>query len=693
MPVNSRLSSALLPRRRCPSAPRAVLVFLSLAFVSVALSPCVLLCASSPAPGTPTTPAGGAGRGVGKEIPTEPSASNSDALSPDREYGFADDATAQVDGETQMGLKDAQPIPLEKRMHVARFLLEGSEAYDEAFSSSDEELYTQPFSRAPSAFSRMTATPPARFPVDRTDAGAAGVSTDSSDDFEHFEPVLAPLPLLSSRHQRLGSAHTSPRDAQQKGEEPSPLSPANGAARSASNLASGASPPDQTAVHAAGKTRGQGAEEKDAGQAPRQLAGMDRPGRRAPRLGARQIVSGVVPLALPDARFRKPSDTLKSLVTPQDPGEWTGEKEEFERSYAFHTPIEIRSTRTHETLTIRFEDVLGAGGHGIVLQARDVNTGQGMALKVFRIRGDQRRDDHKDEAILRRRVQSELAIWEYVPQGIDPRQWSEMSHLVIPFDVVEPVVPCPTPPMDQTRYAQHWIMMDLFAGDLARMTKIMSAEPSVKLEVTEQMFVANMRLHDMGLVHSDIKLPNYFVSGDGRIFLGDHSLANPSGENVPCMWGTLRYLPPENMKCMSDGRRRIMTTERKDVWALGVVLYKLWCSQQYPYEMGELWSKDLFVRTARAHIDELDLSLCDGQATVSILGLLRVMLTPNASRRPTLREIYKFHPIFTQRRSAVLQKRTLLSMLKELEYANANNPPVGAGPQQAQSDTESTENQ
>lgn len=37
-----------------------------------------------------------------------------------------------------------------------------------------------------------------------------------------------------------------------------------------------------------------------------------------------------------------------------------------------------------------------------------------------------------------------------------------------------------------------------------------------------------MRLHDLGLVHSDVKLANYFIGMDGRIFLGDHSLAHVS---------------------------------------------------------------------------------------------------------------------------------------------------------------------
>lgn len=35
-------------------------------------------------------------------------------------------------------------------------------------------------------------------------------------------------------------------------------------------------------------------------------------------------------------------------------------------------------------------------------------------------------------------------------------------------------------------------------------------------------------MHDMGMVHSDIKTQNFFVKFDGRIFLGDYSLAHVS---------------------------------------------------------------------------------------------------------------------------------------------------------------------
>ena len=35
-----------------------------------------------------------------------------------------------------------------------------------------------------------------------------------------------------------------------------------------------------------------------------------------------------------------------------------------------------------------------------------------------------------------------------------------------------------------------------------------------------------VRMHDMGMVHSDIKTQNFFVKSDGRIFLGDYSLAH-----------------------------------------------------------------------------------------------------------------------------------------------------------------------
>ncbi|KEP62110.1 UNVERIFIED_CONTAM: rhoptry kinase family protein ROP21 [Hammondia hammondi] len=578
--------------------------------------------------------------------------------------GFVDDDPAEAENR----------IPLDQRMVFARRLLEGSEAYNESFSS-EEDGFNNPHVAYPFGLPAET-TVALGFPANRTERESADLhGSEGSDEFEDSGSASTFVPTVMSPHWLGGvkSAVDSSADQIQHHD----LSP-----KSSSTTPAAASP-----SHTAGGARTQSSQEEEAGpregQAKRRLAGREGAARTTGRPAPTVHSGGNAPPAVAESRFKTPSAALRSLVTPQDPGEWTSEKEEFERSYRLHTPIQVRSTRTNEKFSVKLEDVLGAGGYGVVFSARDLRTGQSIALKVFRIRPDQRREESKEDVILRRRVQSELAIWEYVPRGFEPKQWSEMSHLVIPFDVIEVVTPCATPPMDQTRYASDWVVMDLFAGDVARMPKIMAADPSVKLEVTEQIFLANMYMHDMGLVHSDIKLPNYFISIDGQIFLGDHSLASPTGENVPCMWGTLRYLPPENMKCISDGRRRIMTTERKDVWALGVVLYKLWCNQQYPYEMGELWSKDLFVRTARAHVDELDLTLCDGHVTISVLSLLRTMLTPNASRRPTLREIYKFHPVFKQQRSMILQKKTLLSILKEVNHMIGESPGVGGGAQTA----------
>ncbi|PFH37751.1 rhoptry kinase family protein ROP21 [Besnoitia besnoiti] len=637
------------------------------------------------APPSPQEPGGAVDSQRVDEISQNSPTSESRPVGDD--FNLEDDHVA--DPEAPIGGADTPPVPLEKRLHVARLLLEGSEAYAESFSTSDDETtYNPSNSRELPVFPQTKSTTAAfSLPVDRTKVKAMGSTVaggSTSEEFEEHRVDLTvdhraetPLSVLTRAPPAFGAGKPAKnrrdRDAAQASDPEGAKAPAPHDKKTEPRAGSA----DAAARKDEEKADGV---KKAGGGAGRKLSGSDSTTADAETLSDREAGRASSKLA-PQARFRRPSEALKSLITRQGTHEWPGEKEEFEQSYPFNTPIEIRSTRKGGTLTIRLEGILGSGGQGVVIEARDVNTGQGMALKVFRIRPDQRRDERKDEMILRRRVQSELAIWAYVPPRMEPRQWSDAAHLVIPFDVVEPVVPARTPALNRTRYATHWIMMDLFTGDMSQMTKILTGPPSVKLEVTEQMFLANMRLHDMGLVHSDIKMPNYFISADGRIFLGDHSLASPTGDNVPCMSGTLRYLPPENMKCISDGRRRIMTTERKDVWALGVALYMLWCNQQYPYEMGELWSKDLFVRTARAHADELDLTLCDGHATIPILGLLRVMLTPNAGRRPTLREIHKFHPIFAHPRSPPLQRRSLFSLLREVQDRNGSDlSPRSAAP-------------
>jgi len=83
-------------------------------------------------------------------------------------------------------------------------------------------------------------------------------------------------------------------------------------------------------------------------------------------------------------------------------------------------------------------------------------------------------------------------------------------------------------------------------------------------------------LHHRNILHHDLKPSNLLLTRSGQIKILDFSLATPSGlsRRTAAIRGTLPFLPPEIFSGLYD--------ERSDLFALGVVFYKL-LSGKFPY--------------------------------------------------------------------------------------------------------------
>jgi serine/threonine protein kinase/WD40 repeat protein len=76
--------------------------------------------------------------------------------------------------------------------------------------------------------------------------------------------------------------------------------------------------------------------------------------------------------------------------------------------------------------------------------------------------------------------------------------------------------------------------------------------------------------HGQKVLHRDIKPANLLLDVDGNVWVTDFGLAKEEGEDLTRtgdVLGTLRYLPPERLRGVSDARG--------DVYGLGVTLYEL----------------------------------------------------------------------------------------------------------------------
>eukprot|EP00922_Rhytidocystis_sp_ex-Travisia-forbesii_P019556 GHVS01028921.1.p1 GENE.GHVS01028921.1~~GHVS01028921.1.p1 ORF type:complete len:800 (-),score=171.75 GHVS01028921.1:229-2628(-) len=346
--------------------------------------------------------------------------------------------------------------------------------------------------------------------------------------------------------------------------------------------------------------------------------------------------------------FIPPSKSLQGMMVPLDTDEFMSLRDQVEEVFPFDSPIPVINTKTNEEHIFTFVDVLGGGGQGTVIfahaQSADKQTeSQNVAVKIF---SKKTKGDDRDAKSFEVRELLESGINALVPEGMDRAEFSESKQIVLPLGVYVPKTPFEVPPDSPMRYSSRWMVFPVFAGDLTRLAIPWKATPPVKKELMHQMCLAILNLHDGGLVHADVKMQNFFAKMDGRIFVGDFSLSRVAGADVAPYEGTLRLLPPEHM-IAKLAKERIIVTEKKDVWSLGIVFYRMWCDKRYPYGIKLKGSRDAVTSTiAKAKDSSLSFHNCEG-ATEFVKDLMRLMLHTDPALRPSLRQLYEHHKFFT----------------------------------------------
>ncbi|KAI9101982.1 kinase-like domain-containing protein [Phlyctochytrium arcticum] len=143
-------------------------------------------------------------------------------------------------------------------------------------------------------------------------------------------------------------------------------------------------------------------------------------------------------------------------------------------------------------------------------------------------------------------------------------------------------------------------------------------------------------IHDLQLVHLDIKPGNVFITNDGRLKIGDFGVASrspvPRGDDRE---GDRTYIAPEILRDSMFGKPA-------DVFSLGLIILEVTANVILP-ENGPYWHK----------LREGDLSEINFGETTSpaLLDLIRSMLDPKPTRRPTVDAILT-HPYVLQLQSS-----------------------------------------
>ena len=129
-------------------------------------------------------------------------------------------------------------------------------------------------------------------------------------------------------------------------------------------------------------------------------------------------------------------------------------------------------------------------------------------------------------------------------------------------------------------------------------------------------------MHDLNIMHRDLKSANVFLNQDDTVKLGDMNVskvASKEGLNFT-QTGTPYYASPEVWR---DEPYDI----KSDIWSLGCVLYEM-ITLKPPFQAGSM--KGLFKRVCNGKIQRIPKNY-----SVDLWTIVKQMLSTNPKHRPT----------------------------------------------------------
>ena len=136
-----------------------------------------------------------------------------------------------------------------------------------------------------------------------------------------------------------------------------------------------------------------------------------------------------------------------------------------------------------------------------------------------------------------------------------------------------------------------WIVMELVQGQ--ELDRLLLADGALSAEIAcllvGQATEALREIHEVGLVHGDIKPANLMVEAEHKLRILDFgvarefedALATQTLDNLAPLAGTLAYMAPETLLGHA-------TSPRSDLYALGVVFYEMLTGQRPHAGLGNL---------------------------------------------------------------------------------------------------------
>ncbi|EFJ44925.1 hypothetical protein VOLCADRAFT_106162 [Volvox carteri f. nagariensis] len=293
-----------------------------------------------------------------------------------------------------------------------------------------------------------------------------------------------------------------------------------------------------------------------------------------------------------------------------------------------------RGNHPQELSAFHVESLLGGGGFSHVVLARD-SAGKEWALKLIPAPGAKCLDEVDStplllsEARIHLLLSSEPSVLPCVEAFkscyVDERDTRITTYMAV---LQMPVAACSV---------EEWLFSASPMPQPCQGPPQSQVDEMEVLSVWLQMVNAVHRCHAHGIVHKDIKLPNFLMDNRGKVQIMDFGLAHVEGVTPRAVAGTPWTMSPAGLRHGDDGRAG-------DWWALGVVLYQLlqggaWPFKQcwWPWQKGSGERMEAAIR--RAVLAGRITFPQGARVSEPIKALIRGLLQPDPNRRWQLRQV------------------------------------------------------
>lgn len=331
-----------------------------------------------------------------------------------------------------------------------------------------------------------------------------------------------------------------------------------------------------------------------------------------------------IPVPLKEKKYARPSSTVANGSRGQDEKRAHGSSSRSNSNFnGTSEPIEIEELRRkpngegHTVHRYLRGKMLGKGGFAKVYMCESLDTNRMYAVKVV-----PKANLVKTRA--RQKLQAEIKIHRILKH----KHVCEYKHF---FE-------------DKTNC---YILLELChnhsMNELIKRRKRLT-EPEVKYFLS-QLLQSVQYMHDINVIHRDLKLGNLFLDKQLRVKVGDLGLATKltkSDEKRKTICGTPNYIAPEVIDGNKEKRGHSFEV---DIWSVGVIFYTLLIGKP-PYE-----SKDVKSTYQRILANQYSFP---SHVPISehARDLISRMLQTLPAKRPSL-EFIKMHPFFTHDASKI----------------------------------------